>query len=114
MYMGIYIRDTASGEEWWSHLLLPQSLYRFFAKNKKVYIAQGELTVAVAAMYTFPEELKGRAVMHFIDNTTALSAIVNGYASKSDCAVLVNCYHEAIVSLQSDIWTEWLPSSANI
>ena len=36
--------------------------------------------------------LAGRRVVHFVDNTVALSAIVHGYARKPDMAVLSNAY----------------------
>lgn len=88
--------------------------FRRFAPNKRTYIAQAELIVAIAAYLTLPELLRGRAVMHFIDNTVALSAIVNGYASKADCAAMVNSFHETILALRSYLWAEWVPSAANI
>ena len=52
--------------------------------------------------------------MHFIDNMTALSALVNGYASKSDCAAMVNAFHERMLEMRRRVWAEWVPSKANI
>ena len=111
--LGLYVIDPVSGVEYWGKLLLPRKYYRFFAKDKKTYIAQAELVVAVAVWYTLPKLLRGRAVMHFVDNTVALSAIVKGNASTCDCAALVNCFHAAIVELRSYLWSEWVPSEAN-
>ena len=56
----------------------------------------------------------GLIVMHYIDNFVALSAVVKGYASKADCAILVNCLHEAVLELRTQhLWAEWIPSKAN-
>jgi hypothetical protein len=60
-----------------------------------------------------PEFLRGRAVIHFIDNTAALSALVHGYAGKPDMARLVNAFHAQVVGLRCMTWKEWVPSKAN-
>ena len=111
--LGFYVYDPASGREYTSKLVLPRAYYRFFAPDQRTYIAQAELAIAVAVWYTIPSVLRGRSVMHFIDNTTALAAIVKGYAARADCAVLVNCFHEAVFELRSHLWAEYVPSKAN-
>lgn len=114
LYLGIYVLDPLSGEEVSSYLEVPQAFYSRFAPRKKTYIIQGELLAAVAALYTCPDLLAGRAVYMFIDNTAALSAIVHGYARKPDCAPMVNAFHEQVKSLRCFPWAEWVPSAANI
>ena len=112
--LGFYVYDPVSGVEYHSKLVLPQQYYRYLSPGRKTYIAQAELAVGVGVWYTLPELLRGRAVMQFIDNTVALAAIVKGYASRSDCAVMVNCFHEAVFELQSYLWAEYIPSKANV
>ena len=111
--LGFYVLDPTTGVEVYSKLVLPEEFYRYFAPDKKTYIAQAELLVAVAVYYSVPCLLKDRAAMHFIDNVVALSAVVKGYASKADCAILVNCLHEAVLELRTHLWAEWIPSKAN-
>ena len=53
-----------------------------------------------------PHLLRDRAIIHFIDNTGALSALVHGYASKPDLARLVNVYHVQVVGLRCMTWHE--------
>ena len=53
-------------------------------------------------------------MIHFIDNTVALSALVNGYASKPDMCFITNAYHLAQFALKSRSWLEWVPSEANV
>ena len=112
--LGIYVYDPVSGREFWAKRVLPDEYYSRLSPDKKTYIAQAELITALAAYWSFPELLSGRAVMHFIDNMTALSALVNGYASKSDCAAMVNAFHERMLEMRCRVWAEWVPSEANI
>ena len=73
-----------------------------------------EMVAAVAARTTFPDVLAGREVIHFVDNTTALSKAVHGYANEPDMANLVNSLHICDAMLAIDAWWEWVPSKANV
>jgi hypothetical protein len=77
--LGFYVRDTASDAEFFSMLVLPLWYYSFLTPELATYITQAELIAAVAAFYTLPHLLRDRAVIHFIDNIGALSALVHGY-----------------------------------
>ena len=68
----------------------------------------------VCARLTFPDVLRGRRVLHFVDNTTALSKAVHGYANEPDMAACANALHLLDAALQCDAWFEWVPSKANI
>ena len=50
----------------------------------------------------------------FNDNIGALSALINGYASKPDMGRIVNAFHAAQFLLGARIWLEWVPSAANV
>ena len=67
-----------------------------------------------SAEATFSDKLAGRRVLHFIDNTVALSALVHGCASKLDLARMSNLYWLYAASLQCDVYLDWVPSNANI
>ena len=73
-----------------------------------------ELVAAASAYYTFPDLARGRQVLHFIDNTAALSSTVHGYSSRPAMADIVTLYHLRLFSLQVSVWHEWVPSKANI
>ena len=73
-----------------------------------------EAAAAVAARLTFPDVLYRRRVLHFIDNTVALSKSVHGYAQDPDMAAVVNSLHACDAALGVDAWFEWVPSHANI
>ena len=61
-----------------------------------------------------PWLLCGEAVVHFVDNTGALSNLIHGYASKPDCGRLVNALHLALAFQRTRVWFEWVPSKANV
>ena len=73
-----------------------------------------EEVAAVSARLTFPDVLHQRKVLHFIDNTVALSKAVHGYAKDPDMAAVVNSLHACDAALGVDAWFEWVPSHANI
>ena len=77
-------------------------------------INQLEQLAAACARLTFPGALAERRVLHFIDNTCALSASVHGYANAADMAAFVNALHLSDAVMGVDAWYEWVPSKANI
>ena len=72
-------------------------------EERKTYIAELETLAAVAAYSTYPQVFKSRKVNHFIDNTVALSALVNGYSGKPNLAKAVNTFHLQLASAQRPI-----------
>ena len=125
--LGLYAFDPATNREVWSWLRLPDGYYAHFAPDKKTYIAQAELIAALAAYVTLQPvcreksgllvpgiQLAGRRVAHFIDNTVALAALVHGYANAPDMAAMVNALHEMWMVTKCHVWSEWVPSLANI
>jgi hypothetical protein len=115
--LGLYVLDPVSGREWCASEVVPSHMYSLWAPDLKTYITQAELLGQVAAYYTLariaPEVVGRRHIIHFADNTGALSAAVHGYSSKPDCAQLVNVLHAQLVGLRAHVWWEWVPSKAN-
>ena len=69
-------------------------------KLRQTYIGQFELLAAIAPFISLPAEwFQGRPVELWIDNSSAVSALVKGYSGKPDCARLVNMFHFAIARL---------------
>ena len=59
-------------------------------------------------------EMRERAAFHWIDNTTALSAMVNGFSSHPDMALIVCSHHASVNRAGLRIQYEWIPSEANV
>ena len=69
----------------------------------------------VAAYWTFPEQLAGRPVYHWCDNTGALAAATEGGAARFPGADLLTCMlHLILLGLQCQVYFDWVPSKANI
>ena len=105
--------DQRNGSLHESHKDFPEDYYVFFPELNQ-YVTRAELAVEVAVMYTMPDLVRNRRVIHFVDNSAALGACVNGYSGKADMARLVNMFHLALVALNVDWYGEWIPSEANI
>jgi hypothetical protein len=106
--------DPVSGEVYHSDRVLPPSFFAALAPDDTTYILQAELVAAISVYYSLPRLLAQRPVIHFIDNTGALSLLVHGYSSRADCARLVNSFHVLHCSLRCKTWFDWVPSAANI
>jgi len=118
-HMGYQIIDPGDT----SRNILPATLHRdrplsmdelfMFSHDSITLIMQAEIAAATWVYYSNVERLRGRRVIHFIDNTGALSAMIFGYARKIDCARMVNSFHLLLAALQMRVYFEWVPSEAN-
>ena len=77
-------------------------------------MGQLEVLAAVAAYTSRPEQLKGRDVIHFIDNTGAIFGIAKGYSADLDSARLISVFHTLNAALGANVWFEYVASAANI
>ena len=94
--------------------IVPAEYYSYFHPGLATYINHTESVALAAAVFSAPDTFRGRSFIHFVDNTSALSLFVHGYASRGDCAHLVNIYYLLGASLQFHPYFEWVPSEANI
>ncbi|KAL1510155.1 hypothetical protein AB1Y20_006486 [Prymnesium parvum] len=86
---------------------------RPFSATSRTLIMQCEIAAATWVYFSAPHIFKSRRVIHFIDNTGALSALLHGYARKLDCARMVNSFHLLAAALELQVYFEWVPSLAN-
>lgn len=101
----------------WTACDCPPELLKAFAdldRPKKQYIGQLELLAAVVAYTTFPEEMRGEHVIHWIDNESAVYALVKGYSRAADSARIVTLYHSCVSQLGITPWIEYVQSEDNI
>ena len=84
-------------------------------KLRQTYIGQFELLAAIAPFISLPAEwFQGRPVELWIDNSSAVAALVKGYSGKPDCARLVNMFHFAIARLGlASLWIDYVASESN-
>ena len=82
--------------------------------DRRTYIAELETLAAISVYSTYPDLIQGRRVLHFIDNTVALSALVHGYSGKPDLAKSVNVFYLQMLALRASVYFDYVPSKANI
>ena len=61
-----------------------------------------------------PQAFKGRRVVHFIDNESALAAAIKGYSGQLDSVRIVNLFHIVRLRLGCNVWFYYVPSESNI
>ena len=90
----------------------PEVLMRRFVRRKN-YIGQLELLAAVSVYYSVPE-LRGRRVLHWIDNTGVISALTKGYSRAPDSVRILHVFKAFCLGLGVSVWFQWVPSKANV
>ena len=81
---------------------------------KAQQIGQCELTAGIAPYLSLPDLFRGREVLHWIDNSSAGSALIKGYSGKPDSAHLTNIFHMFNCGLRARVWFEYVESKANV
>ena len=92
---------------------MPSHILDFFVR-KKQKIGQCEILAASMVYTSMPETFRGREVIHWIDNTSAISSLLHGYSGKLDSALLVNAFHLFNAGLRVRIHFEYVESKANV
>ena len=111
--LGICISDPSTGSKYYSAAVCPAWVLAQFVHQDHV-VNQLELLVMVTAYLSFPEILRGRQVLHHVDNAAAIAAAINGYSSKVDLAHMANMYNLVVALMDVDAWVEYVASHANI
>ena len=83
-------------------------------RKKQQYIGQLELLAALVAYSTFPELMRDKSVVHWIDNESAVYSLVKGYSGAPDSARVVNLFHATAAQLQVCPWFEYVHTDDNI
>ena len=111
--LGLALFDPLDGRWYHSESRVPASLLDRFQMRRQ-YVGQLEVLAAVAAYTTFPGLIRGREVVHFIDNTGALFGLMKGYTRDVDSARLVHSFHTICAALGSRVWLAYVASKANL
>ena len=111
--LGFVVYDPLSDEFIESDSPIPQYILDLFVK-KKQKIGQCEILAATSVYSSLPALFRDRRVVHWIDNTSAISCLLHGYSGKPDSALLVNAFHLYNAGLKADIRFEYVESKANV
>eukprot|EP00966_Prymnesium_polylepis_P089224 2065588-Prymnesium_polylepis.2 len=83
-----------------SSLVVGPEMMRLLAQREQ-YVGKLEVMAGVAAYTSLPEQLRGRDVVHFIDNTDALFGMAKGYSSDDDSARMIHAFHTVLSTVAS-------------
>ena len=81
---------------------------------KSTYMGQLEVLAAPVALHTWGSTLRGRQVIHFIDNDAAASSLVKGYSPKTDSTALVGEYWSAAAQHGLEVYIDRVESKSNL
>ena len=96
--LGIYVVDCENNREYRSSFDCPLWLLNSMDTNAKTPIGPLELLAVLCAVLTFPEFLKDRKCVFFINNTQALLACIHGYCRNTDMGRLCNLLHLSLAA----------------
>ena len=112
-WLGFVVYDPELGRFVHSDSHIPEHILDMFVR-KKQKIGQCEILAANAVYYTLPDLCRDRSVVHWIDNTSAISCLVHGYSGKPDSALLVNAFNLFNAGLKARVHYEYVESKANV
>ena len=92
---------------------LPRAFMDCF-KPRAQQIGQVELVGALVPYLSLPMLLRGRRVLHWIDNSSAVAAAVKGYSYAADSARIVHGLHASLLALGVRAWFEYVRTDANV
>ena len=81
--------------------------------KKRQVVGQAELFPCWAAKVLWEDRLRGRPVVHFIDNESAKFALIKGTTGERTSAWIVQQYWKKEVELETFTWLERVPSVSN-
>ena len=72
------------------------------------------MLAAVAAYYSLADLLRDSDVTHYIDNSSAVAALVKGYSSKPDSARIVHALWALMAGISCSPWFSYVRTKANV
>jgi hypothetical protein len=92
---------------------IDKALRRALAPNCAAPINCLELLAVLCTMISFRDVIRNRKVLLFVDNTSAISALIHGYTASPHMGPISNAVHFAMALLQCEVHVEYVPSAAN-
>ena len=76
-------------------------------------MGQLELLAAPFAFATWEQRLKGRSVLLFIDNDSAVANLVKGYSQKEDSTAIVGSFWLMVSTMKCHVYIDRVESKSN-
>jgi hypothetical protein len=91
----------------------PDELLLSLSPDIDTLICQLETIAAITPYYTFPELFQDQQCVHWIDNYSAMYALIKGYSASPDMARFANLLHLQLAHLDCEVFWDWCPTGAN-
>ena len=112
---GAVLYDPESGASlMFGESVPPDWVKKWSAQGKKQLICQAEIFPILVAKSTWPQILAYRAVLWFVDNNSALAAVIRSFSPIVENFELLMLNAEIDVRLQSVNWYSRVPSKSNL
>ena len=76
-------------------------------------INQAEALACLLGPHNWPEAFRGRDVMHYVDNTSALTGCIKGGSGVEDSNCIFQLHALQLAELSCRYWVEFVESAAN-
>ena len=111
--LGFIALDTATGLFYYSSYTVPAIFYTMW-RPLRGYIGILEVLAVLFTYLTLPRLImRGRPVIHWVDNTSAIAGAVKGYSPKWDTAIVLGFLHAVFYKLTISPWFQYVASKAN-
>ena len=113
--IGVALYDPLDEESPWRDLSaeVPAHIIASWTEREQ-YITQLEALAPLVAALSRPNQLRGRDVICFVDNTGALFGLGKGDCKDADCARMIHIFHALCLALDISVWFEYVASGANL
>ena len=111
--IGAVVIDVENDQRYISAAPIDKALRRALAPNCAAPIDCLELLAVLCTMLSFRDVIRNRKVLLFVDNTSAISALIHGYTASPYMGPISNAVHFAMALLQCEVHVEYVPSAAN-
>jgi hypothetical protein len=106
-------KDVPPGEWLYAAYDVPLTQFAHW-RERDTYIGQLELLAAITVYYSLADRLRGRQVIHCVDNSGAMACLIKDYSADTDSALLVHSFWALSVAIDVDVWFVFVNSAANI
>ena len=112
-YVGAVLFVPGRESPLFTHCEVPRTVREKWLKRAtQIYLV--ELFAAPLALETFKEWITGRSVIHFVDNNSALGALVKGYSNNEDAIRIVSEYWIRAARFKCNLYIDRVESKSNV
>ena len=116
---GVLLEDPHTQEKWGGWLQFEETELSLWGTSMRGIeggdqpIALCEAAMVPLALLQWPEKVRNRKLVWYVDNTSAMASMVKGASANQHLERIVGLTWMIAYHLQADIWFEWVDSESN-